>query len=112
MLAQVVVGIQVGIEFHGWFRVSFYILLSVAESVTRYFWFLKLRPCGFGCNSIIRGTFSKLFFSFFRKSNKICAVTSFMQICFGPKCHFEAKHQGGNVKTNQSCVSVCKYKKN
>lgn len=36
-------GIQVGIGFHGWLRVSFYyyfFFLSPAESVTRYFWSL------------------------------------------------------------------------
>ena len=101
-------GIQVGIGFHGWLRVSFYYLfffLSPAESVTRYFWSLW-HPGRVGLVvTALSEVHSRNSFFFFcccwREVKKYS-----MWIRFG---RFEATHQGAKLRTNQNSVWICKY---
>lgn len=106
-------GIQVGIGFHGWLRVSFYyyfFFLSPAESVTRYFWSLW-HPGRVGLVVTALSEFhsrnSFFFCCCWREVKKYS-----MWICFGRKKKrgsFEATHRGAKLRTNQNSVWICKY---
>lgn len=106
-------GIQVGIGFHGWLRVSFYyyfFFLSPAESVTRYFWSLW-HPGRVGLVVTALSEVHSRNSFFFAVVGEKWRNTRCEFALVGKKKggSFEATHRGAKLRTNQNSVWICKY---